>query len=130
MPKLSYKLQVLMLSHLLIMKLNENFWAKLSPMKVLSQRNFCIIIIIIITIIVNTINIAFTNYKFESVNSTGSYLKTCTFNNRIFRQTIFHKFEFWDCSFRNGSINRCKFAKADFYTNIFDNSYLQKINSS
>lgn len=67
----------------------------------------------------------FKNCRFENVDFTGSYLKTCTF-----RQIIFHKCEFWDCSFKNCQINKCQFTKADFYTNIFDHSYLQKIDSS
>lgn len=75
-------------------------------------------------------NIEFKNCRFENVNFTGSYLKTCIFNNCSFRQTIFHKCEFWDCSFKNCQINQCQFTKADFYTNIFDHSYLQKVDSS
>jgi uncharacterized protein YjbI with pentapeptide repeats len=75
-------------------------------------------------------NTEFKNCKFENVDFTGSYLKTCTFNHCTFRQTIFHKCEFWDCSFKNCQINQCQFTKADFYTNIFDHSYLQKIDSS
>lgn len=75
-------------------------------------------------------NTEFKNCRFENVDFTGSYLKTCTFNNCTFRQTIFHKCEFWDCSFKNCQINQCQFTKADFYTNIFDHSYLQEIDSS
>ena len=52
------------------------------------------------------------------------------FTRKILGQSIFHKCEFWDCSFENCQINQCQFTKADFYTNIFDHSYLQKIDSS
>lgn len=68
--------------------------------------------------------------KFENVNFAGSYLKTCTSNNCAFSQTIFHKCDFWDCSFQNCQINHCQFTKTDFYTNIFNHSYLQKIDSN
>ena len=43
---------------------------------------------------------------------------------------MFYKYEFRGCSFKNCQINRCQFTKADFYINIFDHSYLKKIDSS
>ena len=109
----------------IITEFDNNFNRKIlgqtfSDESIVTKNLFC-------TSIINT---EFVNCEFQNVDFTGSYLKTCIFKNCSFTKTIFHKCEFWDCTFQKCQITQCQLTKADFYTNIFEHCYLQKIDSS